>query len=133
MRIVRITHGGEVDYVRDPHIVGTFVRGVHCNEHGIGVRQEGCSQEAELAIPLTKIEHVVLMGQGDQVVKIKPELTVEVYKKVTAVRKREHWGVRVKAANNLTLFTSEKYVNHEGARNAADLIATGKFTVIDVD
>jgi uncharacterized protein YegP (UPF0339 family) len=51
---------------------------------------------------------------------------------VTAVRKREHWGVRIKAANHLVLFTSEKYVNHEGARNAADLIANGKFTVVDV-
>jgi uncharacterized protein YegP (UPF0339 family) len=63
----------------------------------------------------------------------KPQLTVQVYRKVTAIRKREHWGVRIKAGNNLKLFSSEKYVNHEGARNAADLIANGKFTVIDED
>jgi uncharacterized protein YegP (UPF0339 family) len=63
----------------------------------------------------------------------KPRLTIQVYKKVTAVRKREHWGVRIKASNSLTLFSSEKYVNHEGARNAADLVANGKFTVVDED
>jgi uncharacterized protein YegP (UPF0339 family) len=63
----------------------------------------------------------------------KPRLTIQVYKKVTAVRKREHWGVRIKAGNNLTLFSSEKYVNHEGARNAADLVANGKFIVVDED
>lgn len=63
----------------------------------------------------------------------KPRLTVQVYKKLTAIRKREHWGVRIKAGNNLTLFSSEKYVNHEGARNAADLVANGKFTVVDED
>lgn len=63
--------------------------------------------------------------------KPKPALTIEVYRKVTAIRKRERWGVRIKAGNNLTLFASEKYVNHEGARNAADLVADGKFTVVD--
>lgn len=63
----------------------------------------------------------------------KPQLTVQVYKKVTALRKRERWGVRIKASNSLTLFASEKYVNHEGARNAADLVANGKFTVVDED
>lgn len=63
----------------------------------------------------------------------KPQLTIQVYKKVTAFRKRERWGVRIKAGNSLTLFASEKYVNHEGARNAADLVANGKFTVVDED
>ena len=129
MRIVQITHAGGTDLLRDPHVVGQFVRGVHCNEHGVGLRQEGCSQEAELVIPLDHIESIVLMG-GD-VTKAKPQLTVEVYKSVTKVRKKERWGVRIKAANHLTLFSSEKYVNHEGARNAADLVADGKFTVID--
>ncbi len=65
--------------------------------------------------------------------KVKPAITIQVYRKVTKVRKRERWGVRIKASNNLTLFWSEKYVNHEGARNAADLVANGKFTVVDED
>lgn len=65
--------------------------------------------------------------------KTKPALTIEVYKSETRVLKKQRWGVRIKAANNLILFSSEKYVNHEGARNAADLIATGKFTVLDVE
>ena len=63
--------------------------------------------------------------------KTKPALTIEVYRSITKVRKREHWGVRIKAGNHQTLFTSEKYVNHEGALNAAHLIADGKFSIVD--
>lgn len=60
------------------------------------------------------------------------KLTIEVYRKETKVRKKEKWGVRIKAGNHLTLFASEKYVNHEGARNAADLIADcDDFTIVD--
>lgn len=63
--------------------------------------------------------------------KSKPELTIEVFRKLTLIRKTEHWGVRIKAANRLTLFVSEKYVNHAHALNAAELIASGRFTIVD--
>lgn len=63
--------------------------------------------------------------------KVKPELTIVVYRKETPIRKRERWGVRIKAPNNLTLFVSEKYVNHQDALNAANLIADGKITVVN--
>ena len=49
--------------------------------------------------------------EGDPMPPAKPKLTIEVYKKVTSIRKKERWGVRIKASNNLTLFASEKYVN----------------------
>jgi uncharacterized protein YegP (UPF0339 family) len=63
--------------------------------------------------------------------KAKPQLTIEVFRRVTPIRKKEHWGVRIKASNHLTLFVSEKYVNHAHALNAAEIIASGRFTVLD--
>ena len=131
MKVVQVTYaGGKVDCLRDPKIIGLFLRGVHCNEHGIGVRQEGCSQEAEMAILLSHIEWA---EEVTDMTKAKPLMSIEIYKKVTKVRRKEKWGVRIKAGNNFTVFSSEKYVNHAGARNAADLIASGRFTVIDVE
>src|SRR5262245_4268909 len=70
-------------------------------------------------------------GGGTVPPKAKPNLTIEVYKKKTRVRKKETWGVRIKAGNHLTLFASEKYVNHSHALNAANLVADGEFTVVD--
>lgn len=63
--------------------------------------------------------------------KVKPKIQAVVYRRLTPVRKREKWGVRVVAANHLTLFASEKYVNHEDARRAADLLRDGSITVVD--
>ncbi len=55
MIIVQVAWAGRHDafhtaYIRDPIRRGTFVCGVHCNEVGVGVRTEGCTEDAELRI-----------------------------------------------------------------------------------
>lgn len=54
MDIVRVAWrvGDEmrVTLLRDPETRGEFLCGIECNEHGIAVRTEGCTDDAELMI-----------------------------------------------------------------------------------
>jgi hypothetical protein len=61
MKIVRVMYGtsgwGTHDVlVRDPVVQHGFLCGVRCNEHGVGMRDEGCSEDAELRILWDSIE-----------------------------------------------------------------------------
>jgi uncharacterized protein YegP (UPF0339 family) len=61
----------------------------------------------------------------------KPNIIAEVYQQQTMLRSKEKFGVRVIAPNRQILFSSEKYHNHLDALHAANLLATGKITVVD--
>lgn len=56
MNIVKIETFESVVYLRDPVERGSFLCGIECNEHGIALRQEGCSESAEMRIHL---DHIV--------------------------------------------------------------------------
>lgn len=56
LKLVRITWtGGHTAILRDPRESGAFLRGIECNDRGIGVR-EGCVEDPELMIRLDRIE-----------------------------------------------------------------------------
>lgn len=55
MVIVEITWGTDTGvplttYIRDPVLRGDFVCGVQCNEVGVGMRSDGCTEAQELRI-----------------------------------------------------------------------------------
>jgi uncharacterized protein YegP (UPF0339 family) len=60
----------------------------------------------------------------------RPNIIAEVYRNKTMLSS-EKFGVRVIAPNRQILFSSEKYHNHLDALHAANLLATGKITVVD--
>ena len=43
--------------------VGNFLRGIECNEHGIGLRH-GCHDEVELVVRLDRIETMTEVSDG---------------------------------------------------------------------
>ncbi len=56
MIIVHVTWCGDhAAYIRDPVRRGKFVCGIECNEFGIGMRHEGCTEDAELRIERDRI------------------------------------------------------------------------------
>lgn len=57
MVIVRVVWGGDRAecYLRDPVRRGNFVCGVMCNEYGVAVRTEGCTEDAEMRIRADRI------------------------------------------------------------------------------
>jgi uncharacterized protein YegP (UPF0339 family) len=60
----------------------------------------------------------------------KPNIIAEVYRNKTMLSS-EKFGVRVIAPNHEILFQSEKYHNHGDAAHVAELLRTGKITVVD--
>lgn len=78
MDIVRVvwTVGDEerVTLLRDPVYRGEFFCGIECNEHGIGIRNEGCSEDAELMILATRIVSTLILRRPDE---LKPEQVAE--------------------------------------------------------
>lgn len=55
MVIVKVTWGTDTGvplttYMRDPVAVGQFVCGVQCNEYGVGLRQDGCTEAQEIRL-----------------------------------------------------------------------------------
>jgi uncharacterized protein YegP (UPF0339 family) len=60
----------------------------------------------------------------------KPNIIAEVYRNKTMLSS-EKFGVRIIAPNGQKLFASEKYHNRLDALHAANLLATGKITVVD--
>ena len=63
MRIVALTWAGHEALMRDPKRIGNFLRGVECNEHGIGLRH-GCHDEVELVVRLDWIETMTEVSDG---------------------------------------------------------------------
>ena len=56
MIIVQVAwRDNHVAYIRDPVRRGNFVCGIECNEFGIGMRGEGCTEDAELRIERDRI------------------------------------------------------------------------------
>jgi hypothetical protein len=58
VNIVRVGWAGKTVLLRDPVERGEFVCGIECNDHGIGVRHEGCSEAAELRIEKSRITSI---------------------------------------------------------------------------
>jgi hypothetical protein len=58
VNIVRVVWAGHDTLLRDPVRRGSFICGIECNEHGIGVRHEGCSETAELRIEKSRITSI---------------------------------------------------------------------------
>lgn len=68
MNVVRIVYElpdrAGTTYMRDPEKVGRFWTGVECNPWGVGVRDEGCSQEQVLWLREDRITEMQDLGEG---------------------------------------------------------------------
>jgi hypothetical protein len=58
MKIVRVAWAGNTALLRDPVERGEFFCGIECNEHGVAVSREGCTEGAELRIRSDHIQSV---------------------------------------------------------------------------